>query len=174
MEQRFDQTDLHIIKDLELLLLSAANGAQFQIPEALSSYMEGDVDQARLKIQLLMIPDMIKTAFDGSIKKVTIMRTLTGAMNKSEIYKDMLSEVDKLLKMYFTFPVKVQQPRAFSSLRRIKTFLQSTMTRCRLNNLFQLYVTDVLDLSSIAKQSSSVNSRRIKDFNFYTVHCYAV
>ena len=43
VEQRFDQTDLHIIKDLELLLLSAANGEQFQIPEALSSYMEGDV-----------------------------------------------------------------------------------------------------------------------------------
>jgi len=117
VEQRFDQTDLHIIKDLELLLLSAANGAQFQIPEALSSYMEGDVDQARLKIQLLMIPDLIKTALDGSIKKVTIMRTLTDAMNKSEIYKDMLSEVDKLLKMYFTFPVKVRQPRAFSSFR---------------------------------------------------------
>ena len=42
--------------------------------------MEGDVDQAHLKIQLLMIPDMIKTAFDGSIKKVTIMRTLTDAI----------------------------------------------------------------------------------------------
>ena len=112
------QPDLHIIKDLELLLLSAANGEQFQIPEALSSYMEGDVDQACLKTQLLMIPDMIKTAFDGSIKKVTIMRTLTGAMNKSEIYKDMLSEVDKLLKIYFTFPVtSATAKRTFSSLQ---------------------------------------------------------
>ena len=118
MERRFDQTDLHIIKDLELLLLSAANGERFQIPKALSSYMEGDVDQACLKIQLLMILDMIKTAFDGSIKKVTIMRTLTDAMNKSEIYKGMLSEVEKLLKMYFTFPVtSAIAERAFSSLR---------------------------------------------------------
>ena len=50
VEQRFDQTDLHIIKDLELLLLRAANGQRFQILEALSSYMEGDVDQAPLKI----------------------------------------------------------------------------------------------------------------------------
>ena len=54
------QPDLHIIKDLELLLLSAANGERFQIPEALSPHMEGDVDQACLKIQLLMIPNMIK------------------------------------------------------------------------------------------------------------------
>jgi len=90
--------------------------------------MEGDVDQARLKIQLLMIPNMIKTAFDGSVKKVTIMRTLRDAMNNSEVYRGMLSGVDKL---YFTFPVtSATANRAFSSLRRIKTFLRSTMTHC--------------------------------------------
>ena len=85
-------------------------------------------------------------------------------MNKSEIYKGMLSEVDKLLKMYRTFPVtSATAERAFSSLRRIKTFLRSTMTHCQLKNHFLLYVhanvMDVLDLSSIAKQFISVNSR---------------
>lgn len=99
------------------------------------------------------------------------MRTLTDAMNKSEIYKGVLSEVDTLLKMYFTFPVtSATAERAFSSLRRIKTFLRSTMTHCQLNYPFLLYVhtnvTDVLDLSSIAKQFIPVNSRRINNFNF--------
>lgn len=89
-------------------------------------------------------------------------------MNESEIYKGMLSEVDKLLKVYFTFPVtSATAKRAFSSLRRIKTFL-STMTQCRLNNLFMLYVhtnlTDMLDLTQIAKEFVSVNSRRINYF----------
>lgn len=42
-----------------------------------------------------MNPDVIKTAFDGSIKKLTTLRTLTDVMNKSEIYKGMLSEVNK-------------------------------------------------------------------------------
>ena len=116
------QPDLHIIKDLELLLLSAANGEWFQIPEALSSYMEGDVDQACLKTQLLMIPDMIKTAFDGSIKKVTIMRTLTGAMNKSEIYKDMLSEVDKLLLYISCDKCDSQENFFISSVAKSKHF----------------------------------------------------
>ena len=142
---------------------------QGYLSEALSSYIKGDIDQARLKIQLLMIPDMIKTAFDGSIKKVTTLRTLTDALNKSDIYKGMLSEVDKLLKVYFTFPVtSATAERAFSSLRRIKTFLRSTMTQCRLNNLFMLYVhtnvTDTLDLTQIAKEFVSVNSRRINYF----------
>lgn len=108
VERRFDQPDLRVIKDLEALLLSAANGELGQgcmLSEALTSFLNGDVDQSRLEIQLLMIPDMIKTAFDGSIKKVTTMRTLSDAMNKNEIYKGMLSEVDKLLRIYFTFPV---------------------------------------------------------------------
>ena len=70
-----------------------------------SSFLKGDADQARLNVQLLMIPDMIKTAFDGSIRRVTTLRTLIDAMNRNEIYKEMLSEVDKLLKIYFMFPV---------------------------------------------------------------------
>ena len=71
VERRFDQPDLRIIKDLEILLLNVANGelhvGQGYLSEA-PSYIEGDIDQACLKIQLLMIPDMIKTAFDRSIK----------------------------------------------------------------------------------------------------------
>ena len=173
VERRFDQPDLKVIKDLEMLLLRAANGelcaGQGYMSEALSSYTEGDIDRARLNAQLLMIPDMIKTAFDGCIKKVTTVRTLTDAMNKSEIYKGMLSEVDKLLKLFLTLPVtSATAERAFSSLRCIKTFLRSTMTQCHLNNLFLLYVhtgvTDMLDLTHIAKEFVSVNSRRINYF----------
>lgn len=166
--ERFDQPDLRVIKDLESLLLSAANG-ELGISEALTSFLEGDDDQPRLEIQLLMIPDMIKTAFGGSIKRVTTLRTLSDAMNKNEIYKGMLGEVDILLRIYFTLPVtSATAERAFSSLRRIKTFIRSTMTHCRLNNLFLLYVhtdvTDKLNLSYIAKEFVSVNSRRINYF----------
>ena len=114
---------------------------------------------------------MIKTAFIGSIPvtKVTNVRTIAEAMNKSDVSKAMLSEVDKLLKLYFTFPVTTATAeRSFSSLWRIKTFLRSTMSDCRLNNLFLLYVhtsrTDALDLSVIAKDFVSVNSRRMKYF----------
>ena len=81
----------------------------------------------------------------------------------------MLSEVNKLLQLYLTFPVTTATAeRSFSALRRLKTFLRSTMTECRLNNLFLLYVhksmTDALDSSHIAKDFVSVNSRRINYF----------
>ena len=86
-------------------------------------------------------------------------------MNQNSIYKSMLSELDKYLKIFFSFPItSATAERLFSSLRRIKTFLRSTMSDCRLNNLFLLYVhkTDDLDLKKIANEFVSVNSRRMK------------
>ena len=72
---------------------------------------------------------------------MTTIRTIKDAMNEIEIYKGMLSEVDKLLKIYLAFLVtSATAERAFSSLRQIKTFLRSSMTLCRLNNIFLLYV----------------------------------
>ena len=117
-----------------------------------------------------MLADMIKTSFSSTeIKKVTTLRTIADAMNQSDIYKKMLGEIDKVLKIYFTFPVTTSTAeRSFSSLRRLKTFLRSTMTQSRLNNLLLLYIhlpeTDSLNLKVIAQEFVSVNSRRLHHF----------
>lgn len=166
VERRFDQADLITIQEIEVLLLRAGNGETIDsIPPVIQSYLDKDLDQDRLKTQLSLVCDMIKTA-SSQVKKVTNVRTIAETMNKSAIYKCMLGEVDKLLQLYFTFPVTTATAeRSFSSLRRIKTFLRSSMTHCRLNNLFLLYIhtsrTDQLDLSAIAAQFVSVHSRRM-------------
>ena len=86
-------------------------------------------------------------------------------MNTSTIYKSMLSEVDKLLKLYYTFPVTTaSSERSFFSLHRIKTFLRTTMTECRLNNVLYVHKSVILDLTCIATDFVSVNSRRKKYF----------
>ena len=172
LDRRFDQSDFHTIKEIEVLMLKAANGEIVDpIPPAIQSYLDKDVDQDRLKSQISLVCDMIKTAFSGivAVTKITNVRTIAEAMNKSDIYKTMLNEIDKLLKLYFTFPVTTATAeRSFSSLRRIKTFLRSTMSDCRLNNLFLLYIhssrTDALDLSAVGKKFVSVNSRRMNYF----------
>ena len=158
VQRRFDQADLKIVKEIEVLLLNATNGEVVQsLPSTVLDYVGNDFDQERLKCQLSLIPDMFKTATDGSINKVTHIRTIADIMQRSSIYRGMLSEVFKLLKLFFTFPVTTATAeRSFSSLRRLKTFLRSQMSDCRLNNLFLLYVhnsrTDELDLKEIAKE----------------------
>ena len=72
--------------------------------------------------------------------KVSSIRTISAAIsNKSTIYKGTLQEVNIVLQLYLTFPVNsVSTEHSFSSLRQIKTYLRSSMTECRLNNLLLL------------------------------------
>ena len=128
MEGTFEQLDLCTIKEVENLLVNAVNSRNIEpiFSQVVLNFLEKDVDPDRLKIQLLMLPDMIKTAFAGEVpvKKVTNVRIIASAMEQSDIYKEMLSEIDKILKIYFTFPVtSATAERSFSSLRRIKTYL---------------------------------------------------
>ena len=167
IERRFNQADFHIIQKLESLLLDVANGKPSLPDESLLNYLQNDVDKERLFSQ---VSDMIKNAFQHlPIKTVTNVRTIAEGMNQSDIYKKMLAEVDKMLKIYFTIPVTTATAeRSFSTLRRLKTYLRSTMSQSRLNNLFILYVhtvkTDELDLKSIAREFVSVNHRRLNYF----------
>ena len=96
VERRFEQPDFLIIENLETTLIKSANGDKIVQDESLLKYLEGDIDKDRFVTQVTLIPDMIKTALIHSpIKKVTNLRTIADAMNKSEIYKGMLSEIDK-------------------------------------------------------------------------------
>ena len=170
VERRFDQSDFQVIQGLESLLLDAANGKNSQPDKFVLEYLENDIDQDRFIAQLPMVADMMKIAFqDSPIKAVTNVRTIAEGMNKSSIYKRMMGEIDKVLKIYFTVPVTTATAeRSFSSLRRLKTFLRNSMTQKRLNNLLMLYVhtqrTDELDLTYIAKEFISVNKRRLNYF----------
>ena len=165
--------NLSVVIAVEKLLIDSANGKEIlEIPEAIAEYFREKIDVSRLKVQLEMLPDAIRTAFPAppsNVKEVTNVRTIADTLNESNIVKGMLGEIDKLLRAYLTFPVtSATAERSFSSLRRIKTFLRSTMTHQRLNNLFLMYVhtarTDTLDLLSVAKEFTSLNSRRLNYF----------
>jgi hypothetical protein len=117
-----------------------------------------------------MLHEAVKTVSSTmSVKKVTNVKTLADIFNQSKIVRGMVSEVDKLLQAYLTFPVtSTTAERSFSSLRRVSTFLRSSMTQQRLNNLFLLYVhselTETLNLVSVAKDFVASNRRRMNYF----------
>jgi len=100
-------------------LLASANGtAMHTLSEALIKFLEGDVEHS--KVQFCMLPDT----------------TIADAMMQSEIYQNMLCEVNKILVLYFTFPVTTfTAERSFSSLRRIKTYLHN-IYQLKENKLF--------------------------------------
>lgn len=76
VERRFEQSDLQLAQEIECLLLSAANRNTTEITDPVFKFIKDDIDKSRLSIQLPMVP------------------TIAQAMDKSNIFKNMLSEID--------------------------------------------------------------------------------
>ena len=71
------------------------------------------------------------------------------------VYRTFYSEVIKLLKLILVMPAtNAISERSFSGLKRVKTYLRTTMTQRRLNHLMLLHVhkdkTDNIGLKEIS------------------------
>ena len=155
------------------MLLSAACGDQeIVVPDSVQDMYQSDISMEPLTMQLKLIPDLMqhhKQLTGITIKKVTNIRTLCDIMNSNPAAKSMCPELHALLKLYITIPVTTSTAeRTFSTMRRIKTYLRSTMTQERLNHTFMLNAhkprVDELDLKHIAKLFISANDRRCAYF----------
>ena len=175
---RFGQESMSIPKELESLLISAANAQsliQVNVPSSLISLYSMDVNFERAKIQLMMLPDLVKAYKESqSLTKleVTSVRTIANVLNDVPMSKDTFREIDTLVRLFFTIPITTcTAERSFSSLRRIKTYLRSTMTEQRLNNVLILNAykeeTDQLDIQEIASMFIAVNDRRRAFFGHF-------
>ncbi len=92
------------------------------------------------------------------VRLVTSVDTICSAMNKNNgVLKDMLPSVHKLLRHMCTIPItSATSERTFSTMKRINTYLRSSMTEKRLNNCLLLNahkeLTENLDLILIAEE----------------------
>ena len=80
-----------------------------------------------------------------------------------------MAEVCTVLKLILVMPASnATSERSFSALRRIKTYLCSTMGQERLNNLMLLHIhkelTDDLDLKDVATDFISGSEHRLSIF----------
>ena len=174
LDSRFKQRDTPFVASLKKLLLDAANNVfQADLHEAIlmkiSQLYARDLDCHKLQNQLAMLPELIKVHNDNNpntlIRTVTRVRTVYEVMNIMPVGKQMFTEVAKLLCVFLTIPVTTSTAeRSFSALRRLKTYLRSTMTQVRLNNVMIVHIhkarTDEINVFSIAEKFISVNDRR--------------
>ena len=90
------------------------------------------MDISKLKVQLTLLPDVLKTGnvdHEMGIEKVTTINTVCQLFKTWKLAKTILEEVDKVLQLYLTIPLSSATPeRAFSTVRQLKTYLQSTMS----------------------------------------------
>ena len=97
--RRFEQEDLFIIKEIEVLMIKYANGNfEDAVLKNDNNFLKDDVDLSQLQVQLCMLSNLIKIVFNDSVKEVTNIRTIASAMLESEVYQKMLTEIH----LYYT------------------------------------------------------------------------
>ncbi|XP_078665396.1 zinc finger MYM-type protein 1-like [Branchiostoma floridae x Branchiostoma belcheri] len=122
LTDRFDQDFLKPVLAMESVLLSAANGDDFSdaMDEVMTSVFGKDLDRAKLRRHLSVLPDVIEQALP-EVKKVTSIRTICSAMVTSS-HRTTFAQTHKLLRLYLTIPItSATSERAFSSLKRLLT-----------------------------------------------------
>ena len=118
-----------------------------------------------------MLADLCRSANPPVI--VTDISGVVQLFKDNEVWSQMLPQVVKLLRLYLTLPVtSCTAEQSFSSLRRLKTFLRSTLSQPRLNHIALLHThrDTSIDLEDIcnnfyARQhicySASLRQRRV-------------
>ena len=178
LRKRFQHPSFAMLQHMESLMLTSINGGKVNPSESFCSMYSEDIDIDKLKMQLSLLPDLLRTANNEMsghgvpIRKVTSIRTVIDLMNSNTLTKSLLSQVDTLLRIYLTIPLSTSTAeRAFSTLRRLKNYLRSTMTQERLNHAIILHthkgMTDEIDLKQIATDFVNKNERRRNYFGQY-------
>jgi len=93
--------------------------------------------------------------------------------SRSSAKLTLFSEIGTLLKLLLVMPAtNAVSERSFSALRRIKSYLRSTMTQDRLNHLIILHIhrdfTDDLDLKACANAFVDRDTHRLAIFGQFT------
>ena len=134
----------------------------------MTNFYTDDLDLLRLTAQLQALAADFESAVEdiGQIKPsdvITFIRDLSTAS------RCMFSEVVTVVNLLFVMPAtNATREMSFSALRRIKTYLRTTVSQKRLNHLMVLHAhkefTDKLDLNVIANEFCAGNEYRMFKF----------
>ena len=170
IQERFNQPDYKVYQMMQSVILKSVKKEEFETElEGLRTMYEEDFDFYLIKPQLQILPTILT---NGSETSFTSVVELLKKLSVSK--KKLLSEVIKLTKLILVAPAtNAISERSFSTLKRLKTCLRSTMTNNRLNHLMLLHVyqdeVDCLDMKQITNDFVSRKESRIINFGLFSV-----
>lgn len=150
IEARFNQPGYAIMELMEQILIKASNGEEYVslvTSELIDLYHE-DINFAQLLTQLSMLKGLVQKHVNN------FTEFLTWFVNSSS--RPLLTQVSVIIQLLMVLPAtNAISERSFSTLRRVKTYLRSSMTQERLNALMTLHIykekTTALDPKNIIK-----------------------
>ena len=161
IDDRFDQPGYKMYSGLESLLLKGCKQLDYQDElHLVKSLYDKDLNYQNLEIQFQTIAPSVKD--DLSLGGIfNYLKTLSSAARS--IYSEILTLVELILVMPAT---NATSERSFSALCRIKSYLRTTMSQQRLNNLMVIFIhrdsLDEMNLEDVADEFISAKDSRLK------------
>ena len=154
--ERFDQAGLHKLQILENVLLHG------EMTTVVDEYPE--LNSRLLQVQLAMLS--ANYTYQTTSDVATLIREMVPEV------RGLFSQVEVLVRLLLVVPASsVEAERSFSALRRLKTWLRSSMSQVRLNNVAICHIhqgrLDRLNLEDIGQSFISVNEMRKKIFGTF-------
>ena len=180
MQRRFEQPALHLYASIENVLLKSFKRAHCEddSTEQICNHFGDVIDQPALIRQLSCLQNARKglaaqTTADDHLPAAETVPTLINYLCKLGPCLAMFSEVAKLLHLHVLMSVpSVTAERSFSGLRRLKTFLRTSMSQKLLNSIAILHVhkalTREIDISKAAAEFISRSEHRLLTFGAIT------
>ena len=136
VRMHFDQPGYAVLMRLENLLLNAAKNQPYDEDLAfVLQHYGSDFNAVSLKTQLQLFTTTMAEGFDVSVSSIRSYFQSLSPMSRGNIF-----EVGTLLKLILVVPAtNVISERSASALRRVKTYLRSTMSQARLSYLLILH-----------------------------------
>ena len=156
---------------LQDVLLKAANGKDYNDDlEFITNFYGDDLDCARLKAQLITLSTTMIEKKCGC--KHALSDIISYFKECTPANQTLLAEVCTLMRLLLVMPAtNATSERSFSTLRRIKSYLRSTMSQERVNHLMILHVymeiTDQLDVIKVANSFISGHEPRQNIFDSF-------
>ena len=159
--QGFDQPGFKMFRQVEDLLIKSVlgNDASSELTSVTSFYGD-DISLGRLSAQLTSLASQL----DGK-KELNLWDIVTYLRGFSSAWRVFFSDVVTLVKILLVNPAtNAISEHSFSAMRRLKTYLRSTMGQSRLNAIMLLHVhkdkTDKLSVVELANIFTSSEYRK--------------
>ena len=144
--ERFSQTATTTYHALSRLVKSAIDGNECAIPETIAKLYSNDFNFGDLEAQLGLVHSLLAGTSVSTMKEFATWLVAT----PSRVY---LCQVEKLVKLVLTLPAtNACSERSFSALKRIKTYLRSSMSQRRLNSCMILHTSRRKRIRSMQKR----------------------
>ena len=168
IKNRFQQPGYAVYRNLEDVLVKAANGDPYKEElKAVHDFYGDDFDLSSLSVQLQSL-----SSFFSRRERITIGDCVAEIQSMTAAQQSYFSEVCKLIRLILVMPAtNAISERSFSTMRRLKTYLRSTMLQCRLNHIMLLSINkdriDYLDLNAIGDEFVRCSEHRLRQFGHF-------